>query len=201
MNGRPWTPSEDLALKRNYYRYGAEHTAQILTATHGPRTPKATRLRARKILTHLGVPQGYVPLIDVHRREGHPQPHPHAIRRATRDGVIKTVTTHTGRTRIVPQAWADEYHAHLDTIRNLEEQHADWLTSAQTAHQFGVVTRIISCNGAVDRRRRIYPYLQGIRRVQLTHRKGRPLLWHPADVHREAMEYRRRHGRPPARAA
>lgn len=196
-----WSKEEDALLSRLYYQLGAERAAKLISKRFGNnRTCNAVQVRARKVLKTLGVPDGWVSLVEVEQSPSNPGLASMAVGEAAKaDGVVRVVTAFGGRTRIVPVNWADEYVKRRAEANDALHRTRGWMTTAEAAEHFQVSNSYMNQARYKKERYPLWDFIKDIPiekvRVSGTHN----VMWEPTKVMLKAMAWRQYQRLKPSR--
>lgn len=182
----PWSKEEDDLLRQHYYRLGAKRVSEMLTERYRPRSILAVYSHAPKVVNSIGIPRGWVPLVDVipYEFQGRRMAHPVAKRKARADGVLRRARTNTGLTLLVPEAWAEEVASERARAEAENHRTRDWLPTEAVAELFGVHKEHLVLTQTKPRR--VHLFAERIERVFVSG----GYRWHPQQAREQATMYR-----------
>lgn len=190
--GPSWTPEEDRLLASCYYRFGSYRTAEILTEKFGHvRSRNAVKARSRRVLRSLGIPEGWVGVVEVEQSPSDPRVATFAIaKHAQKDGVLRTIRAFGGTTRIVPIEWAEEYIRQRAEMNDLLRTTRDWLKTPQVAALLGVSKSYLHYALREKDERPLWAYVKDITNHMVQDGAILEVRWHPDESRMVARRYR-----------
>ena len=190
--GPSWTPEEDRLLASCYYRFGSYRTAEIITEKFGRvRSRNAVKARSRRVLRGLGIPEGWVGVVEVEQSRSDPRVATFAIaKHAQRDGVLRTIRAFGGTTRIVPAEWAEEYVRQRAEMDILVRTTRDWLKTPQVAALLGVSKSYLHYARRDKEKRPLWAYIKDIAHHVVQDGALLEVRWHPNEARMAARHYR-----------